>query len=127
MLEAQQPQIRGHVGLYPKRGHWQVGDRGGTRTGRGDEDGQGGMTRQRVRRAPGVRYRAPRGGPGPGETIDHANEHRGFAAMQMIGAGRVDDEAIGWIGRGDRGETLKHPAREPVERLWHRQGDRRPR
>ena len=61
---------------------------------------------------------APRAAvPDPGETIDHANEHRGFAAMQMIGAGRVDDEAIGWIGRGDRGETLKHPAREPVERL----------
>ena len=40
-----------------------------------------------------------------------------FAAVQMIGAGRVDDDAVRQAGGDDRGVALQDPEREAVECL----------
>ena len=45
-------------------------------------------------------------------------------AMQVIGAGKVDDDPVRRVGRDDEGEPLQHPQREPVERLSVRSGNR---
>src|SRR3546814_8587469 len=37
--------------------------------------------------------------------------------MQMIGAGRIEDDPVGQIGGDDRGVALQDPEREAVERL----------
>ncbi len=41
-----------------------------------------------------------------GKFIDDIFQHRGFAAMQMIGTGRIDDDPIRRIQRDDGGKTL---------------------
>jgi hypothetical protein len=60
--------------------------------GIGEEAG-GGMGR-----APAVGDRGARKDTGGGETIDEAGQHARFAAMQVIGAGRVDNETVGRSG-----------------------------
>ncbi len=37
--------------------------------------------------------------------------------MEMVGAGGIDDDAIGQIGRDDRREALEHPKRQPIDRF----------
>lgn len=68
---------------------------------------------ERVRRAPAIRNRSPSGNSRGLQPLDHAGQHRGFAAVQVISAAGVNDDAIRWVSGGNRrvaqppdGETL---------------------
>ena len=71
---------------------------------------------KRIGRTPGIRDRTARCDAGHGEATDQALQHHGFAAMEMIGAGRVDDDAARGIGSDD-GRVAQQPDGEPIERL----------
>ncbi len=81
----------------------------------GDEGRTRREARQRMRRTAGVGDRAVGPNADAGELVDQDGEHGGFAAMQMIGAGAVDDDAVGRIRGHDRGNALQHPERETIE------------
>ena len=51
------------------------------------------------------------------QPLGQHGEHRGFAAMQMIDAGGVDDDFVRRVGSDDRRETPEHPQCHPIERL----------
>src|SRR3546814_19437344 len=75
------------------------------------------VARKRMRRPPGVGDGGPGKDAGSRQAINHSRQHGLFAAMQMIGAGRIEDDPVGQIGGDDRGVALQDPAREAVERL----------
>ena len=56
------------------------------------------------------------------EALDQHGQHRGLAAMEMIGAGRVDHQAVGRIGHDDGRDALQGPERELFEPLGVRLG-----
>ena len=73
--------------------------------------------RKGVGRAPGVGDGSAGAKADAGELLDQGREHGGLAAMQMIGAGGVDDDPIRRIGGDDRREPLQHPKRQPLQRF----------
>src|SRR3546814_3792521 len=76
-----------------------------------------GVASKRMPRPPGVGDGGPGKDAGSRQTINHSRQHGLFAAMQMIGAGRIEDDPVGQIGGDDRGVALQDPEREAVERL----------
>lgn len=54
---------------------------------------------------------------GQGNTADQRFDHRGLAAIQMVSASRVDDDAVWRIGRDDGRKALEQPDCKPVERF----------
>ena len=81
-----------------------------------------GKSRQRVSSAPIIGDGRACGDARHGEPADQRFQHGLFAAMQMSGAGGVDDDAVRRIGGGNRRETLQRPDREPFQRLGIRCG-----
>jgi len=95
--------------------------------GRGDHPCIGAEAGKRMRGAPGIGNRGACGETQHGEAADKAIEHGGLAAMQVIGAGRVDDNAVWVIGGDDGGDALQYPKRQPLQRFgvarWIRVAD----
>ena len=58
--------------------------------------------RQGMGCAPGLGDRGARGEAGRAKALHHVGKHRRLAAMQMVGAGGVDNQAVGRIGGDDR-------------------------
>ena len=65
--------------------------------------------------APGIGNRRTRGDAGGLHARHQIRQHRRLTAMQVVGAGGVDDEPVRWIGRNDR-RVAQCPKREAVER-----------
>ena len=74
------------------------------------------MAGQRMGRAPGVRDRCAGGDARQHQPPGQRLQHRRLAALQVIGAGGVDDDPVRRIGSDD-GSVSEEPGREPVERL----------
>ena len=72
--------------------------------------------RQCVGCTPAVGDCGARGKAGRAKPLHHFGEHRSLAAMQMIGAGRVDHNAVRRIGSDDRRIAAQRPQRQPLER-----------
>src|SRR3546814_13850603 len=84
-----------------------------------------GVARKRMRRPPGVGDGGPGKDAGSRQAINHSRQHGLFAAMQMIGAGRIEDDPVGQIGGYDQSLRLQEPEREAEsgratcsERVW---------
>src|SRR3546814_5042861 len=91
---------------------WQRPDGGFGGYGGGDEERPAGVARKRMRRPPGVGDGGPGKDAGSRQAINHSRQHGLFAAMQMIGAGRIEDDPVGQIGGDDRGVALQAPRSE---------------
>lgn len=70
-----------------------------------------------MRSPPAIGDRRPGRDAGSGEPLHHLAKHCRLAAMPMIGAGRIDDDAIRRIGGDDRRIAAKRPQRQPLEGL----------
>ncbi len=74
------------------------------------------MTGETVGRAPAIRDRGSSCDAGDIKPFDHVREHCRLAAMQMVGAGGVDNNTVRRIGGNDRRVAAQHPQRQPIER-----------
>ena len=116
-VEAEHAETIDQLGRKPQRRDRQAADIGRGASRLGDVARPGAEARQGVGRAPGVGDGGAGAKADAGELVDQGRKHGGLAAMQMIGAGGVDDDPVGRIGRDDRREALQHPERQPLQRL----------
>ena len=65
--------------------------------------------------APAIGDGGARGDAGHRQPVDERVQHRRLTAMKMIGAHRVDDDAVRRVGCDDRREALQNPNSKAVQ------------